>query len=445
MKTPESQTAPGSGTLAFVTTALIFLVLGSISLAAQPGFLLADTLTSAGQAWVTLMIYGFGLPAVFAVVYWALPAAFSLPLFSKPAVFLHWGFHLAGLLVVLLVSFFPEMPQAPMGATFLACGGIIFVVNVGMTLRGMILPDASSAFLIAVIIWLVIALFLGLPFAPGAPLPMFVETNWKVAWLVFVVAGVLINTILGLALRVTPVALGTETPSSATSWWALAVTNLAIAWMFPALTYGPLAGVFFCATVFLVGILIYLGEFHGILQRPASRAAGWDTRILLAALWMIPAATTLLLWDVRERIGLQSVAQSEAVATASPAVETTASAVLSVLPMDWTAGLTALLATAVPGLIALVFLLLKLQKGLPGENAALSVSGRLAGQLLLAAFFNYAIGAGMLILGAWGASEKILSLGAIFLVVGSAGFIANFINGLKSSPTEQPATEACPT
>lgn len=445
MKPQESSTVPGPGALCFVATALFFLAIGTVALAVQPGFLLADTLTGAGRIWALVMLYGFGFPAVFGTVYWALPAAYSLSLFSRPAVFLHLGFHLAGLVTVLLASFFPTLPQASMGVTFLACGGVIFVVNISMSLRGLAFPDASSGFLVAMLVWLVAALFLGLPFAASAPLPLLDGTNWPAGWLVLVFAGVLINTILGLALRVTALGVGAEVRPSLASWYALAVTNGAIAWMVPALTYGPLPGGLFCAGIFLLGILVYLGDFHGILQRRPAPDLGWDARIQLTALWMISGTAALVLLAVWERIQVQALSAGDALAAAAVPAEAVEVPVWSILPMDWTAGLSALLATATPGLVALVFQLLKLSGTRTAEKAVPTVRERLAEHLLLASFFNYAVGAGMVILGAWGASEKIVSLGAIFLVVGSLGFIGNFFQALSKSPSGLPTAAICPT
>ena len=54
--------------------------------------------------------------------------------------------------------------------------------------------------------------------------------------------------------------------------------------------------------------------------------------------------------------------------------------------------------------------------------------------MLLAAFFNYAVGAALVIVGAWGAEAQMLGLGAVFLVVGSLGFLGNFLYGLARAP-----------
>ncbi len=442
MKTNEVQEAGASaaGANTFAVTALVMLALGCLALAVRPGFLLGETLTGHGEAWIRLIIFGFGLPAVFGAVYRALPEAFGVPLFSGPAVFLHYGFHIAGLLIVLAIPFVPGLPQASMGATFLACGGVVFVVNVAMSLRKLGDSDAGSAFLSTLMVWLVAALFLGVPFAATPPLPFLAGTNWSAGWLVFVISGVLFNAQLGLALRVTPLVVGAGTRRAPASWFALSILNLGVAWMFAAATFGPLAFLLVCAAVFLVGSLVYLGDFWGMLQSRTDRGTlGWDSKIMLGSVWMIPATAIVLLYAVWERLQLQAAAAAAAAAAATAAVVPGAPASaegpvpLAVMSLDWTVGLTALLATAVPGLVAVIFQLQKLHAGVPGEVNETDMRERVTGQLLLAAFFNYAVGAVLVIVGAWGAESQMLGLGAVFLVVGALGFLGIFLHHMFST------------
>ncbi len=428
-----------AGAVVFATTALVFLALGCLMLAVRPGFLLEGTLTRAAQAWIQLMVFGFGLPAVFGAVYWALPRAFGLPLFSGQAVFLHYGFHLAGLLIAIAASFVPDLPQGTMGATFLACGGVVFIVNVAMSLRGLDRADAGSAFVSTVMVWLVAALFLGLPFAATAPLPIFGGTNWSAGWLVFVVSGVLFNAVLGLALRITPLAVGGETGQSPAAWYVLALANLGVAWMFAAATFGPQAFLLVCASVFLVGSLIYLGSFWGLLQGGTRAVFGWETKILVAAVWMIPASALALLYDIWERLGLQAPADAAAAAVPAATLAVEGPVPIAIMALDWTVGLTAILAAAVPGLVALILQLQKLRDTAAPENAEPGTRERVTDQLVLASFFNYAVGVLLVVVGAWGSEAQMLSLGAVFLVVGSSGFLGIFLYHLLQ-PAGAPAS-----
>ncbi|MBE2181655.1 MAG: hypothetical protein IAE97_14410 [Chthoniobacterales bacterium] len=440
MNNTDTNASSHAGAITFAVTALVFLALGCLMLAVRPGFLLGETLTGHGQAWINLMIYGFGLPAVFGAIYWALPQAFGVPLAGKQMVFLHYGFHIAGMMVVMLLPFVPDLPQASMGATFIACGAVVFIVNVALSLRRMERPDAASAFVSTVCVWLAVAAFMGLPFAANPPLPFLAGTNWSAGWLLFVVAGVLFNAQIGLALRVTPPAVGAVQERTPAAWYALSVINVGVAWSFAATTFGPLQFLLLTAGVFMAGSLIFLGDFWFLLQRRTERELGWDAKILLASVWMIPAAAAVLIYNVAERLGIEPVAALDPQA-AEGLAETVAPAAIPVMALDWTTGLTALIATAVPGLVAVIFQLQKLRNGAGAEQTD---KEKIAGQVLLASFFNYAVGAGLVVVGAWGSEEQMLGLGAVFLVVGALGFLGNFLYNLgqgSSVPVETPAAE----
>jgi hypothetical protein len=287
-------------------------------------------------------------------------------------------------------------------------------------------------------VWLVAAMFLGVPFGARAPLPFLEATNWSAGWLVFVISGVFFNAMLGLALRVTPRAVGAAPERTPAAWYALSILNVGVAWMFAATTFGPPPFLLVCATVFLVGSLIYLADFWGILQRRPDRdPLGWDSKILLTAVWMIPAAAVLMLYDVWQHMAVVPPPPVDpALAVAAPEGPLP----ITVMALDWTVGLTALLATAVPGLVAIIFQLQKLRAG----SAAGGVRERVAGQLLLASFFNYAVGAGLVVVGAWGAEDQMLGLGAVFLVVGSLGFLGCFLHNLGQASAEETSDATAP-
>ncbi len=438
-----SDAPQGRGARVFCVTSLIFFALACLMLAGRPAFLLTPVLTGHGFSWMTLLLYGAGLSGLFGVAYWALPKVYNIPLYSEKFVFLHYGFHLAGTLLVLLGIILPQFPQAAMGATFLGCGALIFAVNLGGTFRTLSRPDVASAYLTTTVIWLLVMAFLGLPFAQTPPLPLLGGTDWSAAWLVFSLAGVFLNGLLGLALRVGPHALGVPLLKTDTAWYALAFTNAGLAWLFGAVAFGPMPFVIFCAAVYLVGIFVYLAEFHGILRRRASHLLVWDAKILLTGFWLLPLAVTLLMWGAWQRMALATKAAAEAAAAAAsgvPALPEILDEVpagpfpVNFLPVDGALFLTVVLGVALPGLVALMFQLIRMENGLPAEEEKLPLRAKLSGQILLAAYFNYATGVLMVIPGAWAGIEQILSLGTLFLLVGVLGFLGNFFFSLGQRP-----------
>jgi hypothetical protein len=375
---------------------------------------------------------------------------YGISLYSEKFVFLHYGFHVAGTVLVLLGVVWPQFPQAAMGATFLGCGALIFAVNVGGTFRSLVRPDVASAYLTATVVWLLVMAFLGLPFAKIAPLPMLEGRDWSAAWLVFSVAGVFLNGLMGLALRVSPHALGVPLLKTDTAWYALAFTNAGLAWLFGAVAFGPMPFVIFCAVVYLAGIFIYLAEFHGILRRRASHLLVWDAKILLTGFWLLPVAVGFLIWAAWRRMELAAIAVAEAAAAAASGVAAVPEEIeapagplpVEFLPVDGALFLTVVIGVALPGLVALMFQLIRLQNGLPTEEENLPLRARLSSQILLASYFNYATGVLMVVPGAWAGIEKIVALGTLFLLVGVLGFLGNYFFSLGQRPLVSASEES---
>ncbi len=421
--TSPTQVPPGTGARAFVVTSLVFLVLGMLMLAGRPGFLLTPVLTGHGVAWLDLLVFGFAFPAAFGVTYLAIPRTFGRPLFSEKFVYLHLGFHLAGTLLVIVAPLLPQLRQASMGPTFVAVGAIIFAVNVACSLRNLRVPDAGAAFLATALLWLMITAFFGTPFSDVPPLTIFAGAGWNAGWLALALGGFVFNAICGLALRVTPAALEVAESHPAPAWYALAFGNLGLAWLFAALAFGPMTFVLFCAGTSFVGALLFLGWFAALVQRTTSSVLGWDVRIFLASLSLVPVAIGLVGLAAWERL---KIVAAPAAAAPAPVEEKTGLLPLEFLPVDGAVVLTVLLAIAIPALIGILFQIVRVEKGWTAGESGAPFSFRLGGQILLAAYFNYAVGVLMVIPAAWAGIEQILRLGTLFLLVGAAGFLGNY-------------------
>ena len=190
--------------------------------------------------------------------------------------------------------------------------------------------------------------------------------------------------------------------------------NSGAAWLFAATAFGPPAFVLFCAALYLSGVLVYIARFTSILQQREGAGLEWDSKILYTALWMIPVCVVLFGFAVWTR-HFQN----------APSAQLEASVLLAVI-----------LGACVPGLVALYYQTASLiRDDARGESAPLDV--RLSAQILLAAFFNYAVGVLMLIPGAWLGIEKMLGLGTLFLAVGSCGFLFNFLYMLRPKSPER--------
>jgi len=399
MKTPEKNVPAGNGPLAFLIASLVLLCLSAAWLAFRPALLLTPKISPESTAWLYGAIYGFALTGVYGLVYRSAPLVFNAPLYSPQFVVFHFIFHLVGLLILIPAAFYPESQLGVTGQTFLACGAATFIVNIAGTFKQEGRPDVPATFIAISMLWLGIMLVVGIPFTKHPLIGFFANSAWGAATLALCIAGVVLNTILGLALRLTPLRLGGKIERAGPPWFALALVNSGAAWLFAATAFGPAPFILLCATLYLAGVMVYLTCFTSILQHREEPVFEWDSKILATALWMIPVCVILFGFAVWTRSS-----QSEAATF-----------------------LAVILGACVPGLAALFYQTASLLRDDErGGDAPLTV--RLSAQVLLASFFNYAVGVLMLIPGIWLGIEKMLGLGSLFLTVGAIGFLCNFLH-----------------
>jgi hypothetical protein len=415
MTTETTLKAPRAAS-SFLAMSLLFLGASTLWIAIQPTLFVDPANANASRAWLYLTLYGFLLPATFGLIYRALPMAYDTPLLSENLIPLHLAFHMFGFGIVIAHAINPEGVSPVMGTTFLACGVVIFLVNTGHALNKRGLAEPSSAFLAASLVWLAISSLLGLPLSNSPAFPTLQETQWSAATLELCLLGFVTNAILGLALRFTSLRLANDPPRTDSSWFSLFITNAGLAWLFGAITYGPAAYALLCAAIYLSGLLVYLARYMAITQQRRVEVLDWDTKLLLTALWVLPAAALLAGWSAWIRMGNPEQPPSG---------------------LDTATALTAILAAATPALIALFYQSEAiLRRFNPDEPTA---HLRLSSQILLASFFNYATGVCLLLGGAGVVSEKMTALGALFTLVGVLGFTGNLIFLGKEPPSPAPA------
>ena len=410
---PNIPTDAVKGPLAFTIASLVFLCLSAVWLALNPSLLAQPKISPESSAWVYLAVYGFALTGFYGLVYRSVPILFGVPLYGPQMVVLHLVFHLVGLLILLPAVFYPDLPQGVMGQTFLACGAVTFIVNIASSFKREERPNVPAAFIATSLLWLGIMIIVGIPFSKTPLIAFFSGTDWSPATLALCLAGAVLNAIFGVALGTTRLRIGSTVESTNTPWFAFVLINSGAAWLFAATAFGPPEFILFCAALYLLGVLVYLARFTAILQHREDESLEWDTKILYTALWMIPVSLALFGYAVWMR-HLQKDAP---------------------LQLEAASLLALVLGVCVPGIVALIYLTSSLLRGDErGENAPLDV--RLSAQILLAAFFNYAVGVLMIIPGAWLGIEKMLGLGTLFLTVGSIGFLGNFLRSLRPKTSE---------
>ena len=412
---------PFPGAVIFAITALVSLGLGGLMAVRAPLFS-AGALTAYAHAWIYLMIFGFGCSAVFAAVYAALPSAFGVRLQSRQAVYIHYLLHLAGLAVLLLAPFVPDLPQGRLVWILLGCGAVMFLWNAGSSLRRMARPDAASAFVVTAGLWLLAAVLVGLPVSGAAHFQFLAGTTWMSGWFPFVVAGVFFNTLFALALRLLPPHLPPESPHEAVAWFAFAITNLGVSWSFAAATVGARSLLLGTSCIFAAGAIILTWEALDLFRQRRG-AFGFHRRMLAVATCLVPFAVVLFILRASRDAGSIPPVPEEAPAVADllPPPE------IAVSSLDWATGIFALLFVAAPGLLAGIFALLA--TGVPGRAT------RLRGVSLAV----YAAGAVMLAIGAGASKAMMFSLGGGCLGLAAGGILADLLAGVRGAQT-LPAT-----
>ena len=401
------------GPLAFTIASLVFLCLSAAWLALNPSLLAQPKISPESSAWIYLAVYGFALTGFYGLVYRSVPLLFGVPLYSPQMVILNLAFHLIGLLILLPAVFYPDLPQGVMGQTFLACGAVTFIVNIASTFKREERPNVPAAFIATSLLWLGIMIVVGIPFAKTPLIAFFSGTDWSPATLELCIAGAVLNAIFGVALSTTPLRIGSTVERTNTPWFAFVLVNSGAAWLFAATAFGPSEFIIFCAALYLVGVMVYLARFTALLQHREEESLDWDSKILYCALWMVPVSLVLFGFAVWTRhVQKDATFQLEAATL-----------------------LAVVLGVCVPGLVALFYQTSSILRGDErGEDAPLDV--RLSTQILLAAFFNYAVGVLMIIPGAWLGIEKMLGLGTLFLTVGAIGFLGIFLYMLRPKSAE---------
>jgi len=404
----------------FIITGLVALALAMAMLAGRPTFLGTPVLTGHGVAWLLLLIFGAGFSLAFGLVYRAVPEAFGARLYSEKFVLLHFGFHIVGTVFVLASVIWPQFARGNMGTTLVMAGAIVCGVNLLGTFSRPARPDVASAYLAASVLWLVVAAFLGVPFVSQPAWEGLPPTGWPAGWLVLALAGVLLNVPMGLSLRTASAVMGLDRQAPGSAWYGLFLSNMALAWAFPAVAFETPMFFLWCGAAYLAGLAVHYLAFSQLLAAGGRRDPGWDNRMLLTSWSMAPVAAGFALYAAWARL-TAPVAPEVPGVPAPEAAEKTGLLPLDFAPADGAAVLTMLLAAAFPALVAVVFQLVR--KARAGEEG---LRARLTDQILLASYFNYAVGVLLVVPGAWLNIEKMLGLGSLFLLVGVLGFLGNY-------------------
>lgn len=370
------------------------LVIGSVWLALRPEMFLAKSPDAAALGWAYLVVVGTGLSAAFGACYALGPNLF--PTITAPPAMIgaHFWVHLASILLMI-----PLFLQGGAGAVshywlVLYAIPLAFVVRIVVVLHNDPAPGAAPAFFRASALWLAASLLAAMTITADAHWHFLRDGHWIAAVVPMVVVGVFANAILGAALAGTP---KPESPAAPRrhAWLAFILTNFGLVFLCNAIALGPDPLAFLCAAILAAGVCVFGAVVYRSV-RGAQLEVGTQM-ILMAAAIILPAAA----------IGLLALRDEQVVPENAPLLG------------------NAFAAAAILGVIAL------------GALGALSAIGRtrfaasgnpsIAREIQIAGYINYVVGISVLVPGIGIHSDKAVSLGAFFLLMGVIAFLIHLL------------------
>lgn len=395
-ETPAALPAPdGKVPRHFLTLAMLSLAASSVWLAVRPEMLLETIPGPHLLGWLYLLVVGFFFSAGFAAFYSVAPLAFQTRLFRGVMAHGHFWAHVLCVLFLLpllfggaewLKHFWPALYAIP----------LIFVLPLVCALQSGKRGGAALAFLRAAAFWLVVTFAAAILLTANHFTPFIREGNWIAGTLQILIAGVFGNLILGTLLTLVAPPSGDTTPLPGRGWIAFLAINFGVALLFHAMALGPRGLIVGCAAVFLAGVLLITMEVYFLQRRAALPAMDSPMKFLfIAVLLIIPCAL----------IGVAGLWGAELLPDTAGAIQN--SGVLAAL-----LGVVALAG------IGLMDMLLPHLEPATSRNPLLS-------QIQVAGYINDLVGVSLMVPGIWIGSEKVVSLGTFFFVMGVVGFLAH--------------------
>ncbi len=390
----------------FLTLALLSLAASSLWLAARPELLLEAKPGAHLLGWLYLLVVGFFFSAGFAAFYSVAPAAFQTRLFRGVMAHGHFLAHVLCVLFLIPLFFFSGAEWLKHFWPVLYAIPLIFVLPLVWALQSGKRGGAALAFLRAAGFWLVVVFAAAILLTVNHFSPFVREGQWIAATLQILIAGVFGNLILGTLLALVAPPSGDGRPLPGRAWMGFLAINLGVALLFHAMALGPRALIVGCAAVFLAGVLLITLEIYSLQRRAVLPAMDSPMKFLfIAVLLIIPSVS----------IGVAGLWGAELLPDTSQAIQN--SGVLAAL-----LGVVALAA------IGLIDKLLPLLPGASQPQAAEGLAKNpLMPQIQVAGYINDLVGVCLMVPGILIGSERVVSLGTLFFVMGVVGFLVHAV------------------
>lgn len=274
--------------LRFVLTGMLALFTGVIGLVARPDILATYHYNQYVIALTHLFTLGWITSVIMGAMYQLVPVALETRLYSERLARWQFGLHVVGLVGMVSMFWVCNPQQVGHFGSIMGLGILLFVYNLGRTLRQGPRRNVIATAIAAGLFWLLLTMVAGLylaaakcwafsPFAPLAQMHAHAHLG---------VVGFFVMMIVGVSFKLVPMFGLSEVQNAPRAAWSIGLLNAGLAGLFVTILIGSPWKLAF-ALVVIGGLAVYGWELIAILRARKRRHLDWGLRYFLTAVLML--------------------------------------------------------------------------------------------------------------------------------------------------------------
>ncbi|MHB8522209.1 MAG: cbb3-type cytochrome c oxidase subunit I [Limisphaerales bacterium] len=274
--------------LRFVLTGMLALFTGVIGLVARPDILATYHYNQYVIALTHLFTLGWITSVIMGAMYQLVPVALETRLYSERLARWQFALHVVGLVGMVSMFWVWNPRQVGHFGSIMALGILLFVYNLGRTLKQSPRRNVIATAIAAALFWLLLTMVAGLylaaakcwtfsPFAPLAQMHAHAHLG---------VLGFFVMMIVGVSFKLVPMFGLSEVQNARRAAWSIGLLNAGLVGLFVTLLIGSAWKLAF-ALVVIGGLAVYGWELIAILRARKRRHLDWGLRYFLTAVLML--------------------------------------------------------------------------------------------------------------------------------------------------------------
>ena len=286
----SSANAPSASLpLRFIVFGLIALGIAAGWLAARPSLITQYHYGPGVIAFTHLVMLGFAGSVAMGVLYQLTPVALEAKLHSERPARWHWWMHIIGVPGMVWMFLHWDMKQVGHFGSVFGVGVALFAYNMARTLAKVPRWTPVVAGIASAVGWLIITMLAGLFLACAkcwpwiTPFPALAQMH---AHAHFGVLGFFILLTVAVTYRIVPMFAISSVQSTRRAWWSIALINVGIAGLIPAILFQSAWRIAAAVTV-IVGLTLFGMELRAILRIRMRPALDWGMRTFLTGVALL--------------------------------------------------------------------------------------------------------------------------------------------------------------